>query len=439
MDNEKIPENARQTEPQGGQTESTEPQNNTEYSAFDYNMHTGGQQPPQPPRKKKSGFRVLVAVMLAVCLIGGIVLGTLVVAPNLIKNERPFAGNEKLPENTQEETPQPTEELPEIGGEAPQIYPSNKGEFVQIAKTVGPAVVGISSSVERRAGGRTSETMIGSGSGFIITQDGYIVTNHHVVSEGDYFDVTLHDGTEYRAKLIGADGTSDLAVLKIEADGLTAAALGDSDALEVGEKVVAIGNPLGENAGSVTSGIVSGLNRELEGFSLKYIQTDAAFNPGNSGGPLVDMNAKVVGINTLKSTLAGFDDYGIPIGSEGIGYAIPISTAKPIIQQLIATGSVPHPFIGIECVVDTEGIYDTTGEAPLGVTVVTVIRGGPADKARIMPGDIILSVDGTKTDTVQALLDIINSKQVGNKLNMTVWRSGQEYITTVIIGDRNDM
>lgn len=447
MDNEKIPENTISSEPQGGQAKNTEqakiavpPYNaepvhsNINYGANIYahdnnTQNTGGKH--KPPRKKRCGVRIFVAVMLALCLFGGAVFGTLVVAPNLDRiSEQLFGGAEKLPENTPEEKPQITPEAPEIGGPPPQLYPSNKGEFVQIAKMVGPAVVGITTSVDRRVGRQTREIVIGSGSGFIIKSDGYIATNHHVISEGDYINVTLHDGTEYRAELIGSDEISDIAVIKIDAQGLTAVALGDSDALEVGEKVIAIGNPLGENAGSVTSGIVSGLNREIEGFSLKYIQTDAAINPGNSGGPLVDMDGRVVGINTLKYFL---------IGTEGLGYAIPISTAKPIIQQLIATGRIPRPFIGIECVVDTLGEYNPVDEAPLGVTVVTVIKGGPADKARIAPRDIILSVDGVKTETIQELLDIINSKQVGDKLNMTVWRSGQEYITTVIIGDKNEM
>ncbi|MFA5676409.1 MAG: trypsin-like peptidase domain-containing protein [Christensenellales bacterium] len=439
MDNEKMPEDT--TEGESRAEESLEPAQNTpENNDLKLYPQYNNMRFDKPPRKKKRGIRVFVALMLIVCLLGGTVFGTLVVAPNVDKISRHLFGEAgDRPSPTPELNTQPAPEMPQIGGPAPQIYPSAKGEFVQIAKTVGPTVVGISTSADKRVGRQTREVVISSGSGFIIKPDGYIVTNYHVISEGDYIDVTLYEGTVYRAKLIGFDSDSDLAVIKIEAQGLTAAPLGDSDALEVGEKVIAIGNPLGENAGSVTSGIISGLNRELTGFSLKYIQTDAAFNPGNSGGPLVDMNARVIGINTLKSTHAGFNEYGLPIGSEGLGYAIPISTAMPIIQQLIATGSVPRPFIGIECVVDTTGLYNPIGEAPLGVTVVTVIKDGPADHARIAPGDIILVADGTQTETIQALLDVIGGKKVGDKLNVTVWRSGQEYITTVTIGDKNKM
>ncbi len=441
MDNEKISDNEIAGGPQGNEPKDADfVYTNPESSIYAYtdDINSKGAKQKRPHKKISS---VLVIILIIICLLGGTVLGTLVIAPNINWISEQFSSAYKKPaENTiaPKETPTNAIELPEIGGPTPQINVSGEDGFVQVVKTAGPAVVGISTSSERQIGSQKKEVIIGAASGFIITQDGYIVTNQHVVATGEHINVTLNDGTEYKAKLIGSDATSDLAVIKIDAQNLTAAALGDSDALQVGEKVLAIGNPLGENAGSVTAGIVSGLNREIEGFSLKCIQTDAAFNPGNSGGPLVDMNASVVGINTLKITRAGYDDYGMPIGSEGLGYAIPISTAKPIIMQLIETGSMPHPFIGIECIVDTAAEYNSE-DAPLGVTVITVVREGPADLALIMPRDIILSVDGIKTETVQTLLDIINSKQIGDKMNVTLWRAGQEYLTTVVIGNRNDM
>jgi serine protease Do len=240
---------------------------------------------------------------------------------------------------------------------------------------------------------------------------------------------------------VGTDKTTDLAVIKIDATGLTPAALGDSDVLEVGETVVAIGNPLGETlAGSVTSGIVSALNRDIstKGYSQQYIQTDAAINPGNSGGALVNMKGQVIGINTLKTYMAGYDDYGVPIGTEGIGFAIPINHAKPIIEQLIATGSVERPGIGINCLVDETNQYNAAG-APTGVTVAGVTKNGPAEKAGLEAGDIIIAIDGVAVDTVEALTTALKSHTIGQQVELTVWRSGQEYKAVVTIGDLNNM
>ena len=199
---------------------------------------------------------------------------------------------------------------------------------------------------------------------------------------------------------MGADATTDLAVIKVDATGLTAAAFGSSDTLLVGETVVAIGNPLGSDlAGSVTSGIVSAVNREIStnGYSQRYIQTDAAINPGNSGGALVNINGEVIGINTLKSYLAGYDDYGVPIGTEGIGFAIPINTAKPIIEQTDERRQSGAPGIGISCLVDVTNAYNEEG-APDGITVVDVVAGSPAEKAGLQIGDVILAVDGVTVD-----------------------------------------
>ena len=220
-----------------------------------------------------------------------------------------------------------------IGGAAPNIDTS-ENPIVQIAQEVGPAVVGVAISQNGTQNGPlTDDQVSGYGTGIILSEDGYIVTNNHVISGASAVKVSLMDGTEYSAAIVGADATTDLAVIKVDATGLTAAAFGSSDTLLVGETVVAIGNPLGSDlAGSVTSGIVSAVNREIStnGYSQRYIQTDAAINPGNSGGALVNINGEVIGINTLKSYLAGYDDYGVPIGTEGIGFAIPINTAKPI-------------------------------------------------------------------------------------------------------------
>ncbi len=423
------------------------------WNAFNAQPHRA----PEPPRKGL-GLRVLAVVLMIICLIAGVAAGTFFLAPllsqwqSVVINDLQDTPNEDTLEPIPSEQPLKPEtsvpsqqfagEKPEIGGEAPSIDPS-ANPIVEIAKNVSPAVVGVTISVDQQIMGQEEiqPQESGYGTGIIIRQDGYIVTNNHVVAGSDSVKVTLFDGEEYPATVLGTDATTDLAVLKIDATGLTAAALGDSDALQVGETVVAIGNPLGSDlAGSVTSGIVSALGREIStnGFSQKYIQTDAAINPGNSGGALVNINGEVIGINTLKSYLAGYDDYGVPIGTEGIGFAIPINTAKPIIQQLMTTGSVVRPGIGISCLVDETNAYNPAG-SPEGVTVVEVNEGGPADAAGLKAGDIILEIEGLKTTTVEMLTEKIREHAVGDKISLKVWRSGQEYSATVNVGDLNNM
>ena len=261
-----------------------------------------------------------------------------------------------------------------------------------------------------------------------------------ISSQGGYdIIVTMDDDKQYKAQVRGTDAVSDLAVLKIDATGLTAVALGDSDLLQLGEQVVAIGNSLGLGAGTVTSGIVSGLNRVVRanGFSQEYIQTDAAINPGNSGGPLINLQGQVIGINTLKSTIAEYDQYGQAVNAEGIGFAIPISDALPIIQQLLDTGKVESPGIGISCI-DSANM-DYPGEVPEGVAVISVVTNGPAARSGIEPDDIILSLDGSAVKTVGELTDIIQAHNVGDKLDITFWRNGQEQSAKITIGDLNDM
>ncbi len=397
------------------------------------------------PKKSKGG---LIALLIVVCLVGGAAAGTFLVAPNIGNINGAQPGNlAMLPQDN--ETPSPTQgnaqttDVPEIGGTVPDIDGAAANPIVQIAKEVGPSVVGVSVSVNQPMLGEleSAQQESGYGTGIIVTQDGYIATNNHVVQGADSVKIKLFDGTEYQATVVGTDKTTDLAVIKIDATGLIPAALGDSDALEVGENVVAIGNPLGEElAGSVTSGIVSALKRVIptNGFSQEYIQTDAAINPGNSGGALVNMKGQVIGINTLKTYMAGYDDYGVPIGTEGIGFAIPINHAKPIVEQLIATGSVQRPGIGISCFVDETHTVNPEG-APAGVTVSDVTKNGPAAQAGLQAGDIITAIDGTAVDTVDALTTILQSHAIGEKAELTVWRKGQEYKAVVTIGDLNNM
>lgn len=259
----------------------------------------------------------------------------------------------------------------------------------------------------------------GSGSGIIISEDGYIVTNQHVIDGATEISVILNTGDEYTAKLVGEDSKSDLAVLKIDKTGLTAATLGDSDTVEVGELAVAIGNPLGQEfAGTVTAGVVSAVNRTMTVDNKVYnlIQTDAAINPGNSGGALVNRYGQVIGINTIKLSTTGV---------EGIGFAIAISEAKPIIDNLINNGYVPgRPLVGI-----------TVTENKNGLSVYSVSPGSGAAAAGIQEGDLIVKADGEVLNTSEKLNQIRDKKSPGEYLTLTVIRNGELKDIDVLLGE----
>lgn len=259
----------------------------------------------------------------------------------------------------------------------------------------------------------------GSGSGIIISQDGYIVTNHHVIDGATEISVILNTGDEYVAKLVGADSRSDLAVLKIDKTGLPAASLGNSEELQVGELAVAIGNPLGrEFAGTVTAGVISALNRTMTVDNKVYnlIQTDAAINPGNSGGALVNKYGEVIGINTIKLSSTEV---------EGIGFAIAISEAKPIIDDLIDNGYVSgRPLVGI-----------SVSEARSGLTVESVREGTGAAAAGLQIGDLIVKADGKAIKTSQELNEIRDKKSPNEILTLTVIRNGELLDIDITLGE----
>ena len=253
--------------------------------------------------------------------------------------------------------------------------------------------------------GRGADPQAGLGSGVIVSADGYILTNNHVVEGADEIEVILNDSRRAIAKVIGTDPDSDLAILKIALDKLPAIVLGNSDALQVGDQVLAIGNPFGVGQ-TVTSGIVSALNKNQLGINTfeNFIQTDAAINPGNSGGALVDVNGNLQGINTAIYSRSG--------GSLGIGFAIPVSTAKQVMEGIVKDGVVTRGWIGVEPqdlspeLAVTFGIKNSTknGEAMQGVIITGVLQGAPAAKAGIVPGDIIVSIAGKPIRNVSELL-----------------------------------
>lgn len=301
---------------------------------------------------------------------------------------------------------------------------------VGVAQKVLPSIVGINVtySVNSIFYGNQG-TASAQGSGVIISSDGYILTNNHVVnssSSSSYYElgkaskitVTLYnDDTEYEAEIVGTDEQTDLAVIKIDKDDLTAAELGDSDSVQVGEFCMAIGNPLGLGT-TVTDGIVSAVNREVtdeDGNTYEAIQTNAAINSGNSGGALVNSQGQVIGINTLKVSGDGV---------EGVGFAIPINSTKDITDQLIEYNKVRRPYLGIGGIeVDEETARENN--LTVGIYVKTLENFSAAEKAGVKVGDVIIAADGQDIETMDELNEIKNAKEIGDKMTLTVWRDGK--------------
>lgn len=309
---------------------------------------------------------------------------------------------------------------------------------IAVAQKVLPSVVGI--NVEYSVNtifSQSSSTAEAAGSGVIISTDGYILTNNHVVNsassnsntsmyyslgEATKLTVTLYnDDTEYEAKIVGTDEQTDLAVIKIDKNDLTAASLGDSDSVQVGEWCMAVGNPLGMNS-SVSSGSVSAVNRTItdsDGKKYTLIQTDAAINSGNSGGALVNSKGEVIGINTIKASGTGI---------EGLGFAIPINSTKSITQDLIQYKKVIRPYIGVTASNITENTIKANPRANLviGCYIREVSDYSPAQKAGLKVGDIITKIDGKSVKTMDELNDIKNTHKVGDKISLTYNRDGKE-------------
>lgn len=274
-----------------------------------------------------------------------------------------------------------------------------------------------------------SQTSQAEGSGIIISEDGYILTNNHIINSTDssiYYEVSeatkvtvylYNDETPYEATIIGTDEQTDLAVIKIENENLTAAELGDSDSIKIGEFAMAIGNPLGMES-SVTSGIISAVNRSVttdDGTTYNLIQTDAAINSGNSGGALVNAEGKVIGINTLKLSGSGI---------EGMGFAIPINETIEIYKDLIDHGKVLRPYIGIGGV-DLDEASAEYYKLPTGIYVKEIYSNSPAALADLEKGDVITAIDGNKVKSMEELNEVKNSKNIGDEITLDVYRNGK--------------
>ncbi len=368
---------------------------------------------PKPPRTLRSLRRSDLAV--------GVILGTLLGGGVLACTPRARA-KKKPAAKTATATPQTPQR---------QFMPSTPGSFVDLAKALDPSVVTIRQTI---GGGHQSPfgdddpsggTSLGSG--FVIDADGTILTNNHVIEGGGEIKVSLSDGREFKARVVGTDEKTDIGVLKIDgADGLVPAKLGDSDALEVGEWVVAIGNPFALEH-TVTAGIVSAKGRRdiplgpAKNYNWNFIQTDAAINPGNSGGPLINTAAEVIGINTAVDTRGG-----------GIGFAIPINMAKQLLPMLKKDGKVTRAYLGVYIGPLSPSYAKKVGlDPPRGVVIANIEPQAPAARAGIRIGDVVLEFDGQPVDE-KSFAFVVQTAGVDRHVPVKIWRDGAETIVDVM-------
>ena len=389
--------------------------------------------------KSKSGFGKSVLIPFVSGVVGcSVVIGTCFGVPS-IKTKLLGHSTSNISTSSSNST--------SSNGYVDQISLNNFSDTaVYAANKILPSIVGIkieySVNTTSIFGRSNTSTATASGSGIIISEDGYILTNNHVVSSSSsesnsYYQISeaakvsvtlFNDETEYEAKIVGQDEQTDLAVIKIEKTGLTKAEFADSDSVKVGEFAMAVGNPVNMTS-TVTTGIVSAVNRKItdsEGKTYTCIQTDAAINSGNSGGALVNSEGKVIGINTLK--LSG-------TGIEGIGFAIPINSTTDITSQLIQYSKVKRPYIGISGINLTEETAKTYNLV-VGVYVKTVEDFSAAEKAGLKAGDVIVEAEGKKITTMDELNEIKNAHQIGDEINVKVNRNGKEKELTITLGEQ---
>ena len=379
---------------------------------------------PEPPiqaapKKKKSMGPKLVALSLCFALVGGVAGGAGVLW--YTSGKSPVNNTSNALMGNRENSVIALNSV-ETGKEltAAEVYAQNVR-----------STVGITTSITTNFWGYQTVNAA-SGSGFIVTDDGYILTNYHVVEDADSITVSMYEGQTYEAELVGFDASNDVAVLKIEAEGLTPVVLGDSDNLNVGDNVVAIGNPLGELTFSLTSGAISSLNRNItmsNGSTMNLMQTDCAINSGNSGGALFNMYGEVIGITNAKYSSNGGGEASI----DNIGFAIPINLAWEIAQSIIEKGYVSTPYIGVT-VSDVGQQFQNYG-LPQGAAVQSVVEGSPAEEAGLQANDIITHIGGEEITGYAQLSQHIREAGVGGRLKLTVFRQGQTLEITVTIGE----
>ena len=393
-------------------------------------------QPPEkrekkPRRSGKSPWKTVIAAVLVVALVAS---GCLITASGV---------NRKWEQKTSQITQQLGRQIDDLQKQIDSVPSGTSGALpaadgsamtpAQLYQSNVDSVVAISCTMQTTAYGQSVEGT-SSGSGFILTQDGYILTNYHVVEGSNSIKVTTYDGTSYDAQLIGYDESNDIAVLKIDATDLTPVVLGDSDTLNIGDSVVAIGNPLGELTFSLTTGVVSALDRPVTfstGTTMNLIQTDCAINSGNSGGALFNLYGEVIGITNAKYSSSGSSSEA---SIDNIGFAIPIDQVRSIFESIITNGYIVKPYIGVT-VSDVSSESQSYG-LPQGAAVRSVTENGPAAEAGLQENDIITAVNGETITGSNDLVKLVKASAAGDTLELTVYRQGQTTTLTLTVGEQ---
>ncbi len=371
--------------------------------------------------RRGPGFFAIVMIALVSAIIGGIIT-TLLLPPAVASRlEQDLQDDLAVEDQNRNSTIDEPFSWDEIDPENYQNTP-----VAEAAKEVMPAVVGITNRAE--AWGRVVER--GTGSGVIIDSNGLIVTNYHVIEDYHQLMVTLDDGENVEAEVVGTDPETDIAVLEIEGHDLPTAQFGDSDRLIAGELAVAIGNPLGLTfQQSVTAGVISASDRTMRigDDYIQLIQTDAAINPGNSGGPLINAIGEIIGINSIKIEVPGV---------EGMGFAIPSNLVKDIVEELVDQGYVERPWIGIY-ILEIDEYLAEAYDLPVdyGVFIEEIEANSPADEVGLRQGDILIEMAGEKVDSLARLRSIRNDFEVGDQVDVTIVRDGEEQTETLILGE----
>lgn len=390
-------------------------------SNFTGYQYTVSQTPQAPKKKQHRGGAWVVALALCFAILGGAIGGGTVWL--LTHNNTTSAGGSSSTTIQQGRHENVTVDINEIETgklmTAAEVYAKNVN-----------STVGIQTSITSTNLWGQQTTSAASGSGFILTADGYIVTNYHVIQNANSVTVSTYGGASYNAKIVGYDEGNDLAVLKIEATGLSPVVLGSSEKLNVGDTVLAIGNPLGELTFSLTTGVVSALNREVTfsgGTVMDLLQTDCAINSGNSGGALFNLYGEVVGITNAK--YSGSSSSGASI--DNIAFAIPIDSVRAIVESIIEKGYYAKPVIGVS-VTDVDENSRQLG-IPAGAWVKEVTAGGAAEAAGIQANDVITAINGTEISGVSDLKRILAKASAGDELSLVIWRKNQSLTLTVVV------
>lgn len=404
-----------------------------------------------PKRRGEAFFRVIVIILLILLIALVMLLLREKSVQQVVESATPAPAEATLPPAAGSmETPRPTatpvvdasRPLPSMDGVAPSLAFDSENPIPDIFEAVSPSVVGILNYVELPIGDTRMLTLYGSGTGFVISSEGYVLTNAHVIENAVVVTVKLSDGREIDAEIIGRDLETDVAVLRIDATGIKPLACGNSDDLRVGEYVLAIGNPLDSDrlANTLTFGILSAKSREItiDSYTNEYLQTDAAINYGNSGGPLLNMKGEVIGVNSAKSMTAGYDSYGNRVSAEGIGFALPINRVLTIMDQLVKNGTIVRPGIGITVTTVTE-VISKNENIPVGAYVEGVVKDGPADKGGLKAGDVIVEANGEKIVEQSELIAIVGKCAIGDELKLNVCREGKYLDVAIVIANKSEM